>query len=204
MFLFILLIILKFLPYSILTYLLPRKHNSSELPERHSSLKMFRHTSFSKYVLPPVEYIPPPRPVCLVMLLFAGCPTDYSILGVVQTVTSARTLQTNFDAFKFPTSDLVQFRALVTPCIPSCKPVICTPPGYPPKNINSYGRRRRRRRGVEEEAPLLVANAMRIVDTFEFLGSEGGGDGGARGEEGGVPGTLVWIALLACQVPIYK
>ena len=35
-------------------------------------------------------------------------------------------LISNFDAFKFPTSDVVQFRALVTPCMPKCEPVDCT------------------------------------------------------------------------------
>ena len=118
-------------------------------------------------------------------------------------MTSARTLQTNFDAFKFPTSDLVQFRALVTPCIPRCEPVVCTPPGYPPRNLKSYGRRRRRRQAAgSEEAPLLVANAMRIVDTFEFVGEGvgGGREGWDLAQGPGLPGTLVWIVLLACQV----
>ena len=31
---------------------------------------------------------------------------------------SGQTLHANFEAFKFPTSSVVQFRALVTPCIP--------------------------------------------------------------------------------------
>ncbi len=49
----------------------------------------------------------------------AGCPTDYSIMGVLREVNnSGQVLQADFDAFKFPTSDVVQFRALVTPCIP--------------------------------------------------------------------------------------
>ena len=53
------------------------------------------------------------------ILFFTGCPTDYSIMGVLGEVNnSARALQADFDAFKFPTSDVVQFRALVTPCIP--------------------------------------------------------------------------------------
>ena len=48
-----------------------------------------------------------------------GCPTDYSIMNVLEEVNgSGQTLQANFEAFKFPTSSLVQFRALVTPCIP--------------------------------------------------------------------------------------
>jgi hypothetical protein len=48
-----------------------------------------------------------------------GCPTDYSIMGVLKEVNgSGQVLQANFEAFKFPTSSVVQFRALVTPCIP--------------------------------------------------------------------------------------
>ena len=56
-----------------------------------------------------------------------GCPTDMSIMGVMNEVDDARgqKLQADFDAFKFPTSDVVQFRALVTPCIPRCDPVKC-------------------------------------------------------------------------------
>ena len=51
----------------------------------------------------------------------AGCPTDYTIMGTLREVNgSGQVLQANFDAFKFPTSDIVQFRALVTPCIPRC------------------------------------------------------------------------------------
>ena len=48
-----------------------------------------------------------------------GCPTDYSIMGVLNEVNGkGQKLQANFEAFKFPTSSVVQFRALVTPCIP--------------------------------------------------------------------------------------
>ena len=48
-----------------------------------------------------------------------GCPTDMSIMNVIEEVNgSGQTLQANFEAFKFPTSSVVQFRALVTPCIP--------------------------------------------------------------------------------------
>ncbi|TGZ51710.1 Uncharacterized protein DBV15_03894 [Temnothorax longispinosus] len=34
-------------------------------------------------------------------------------------------LLSHFDAFKFPSSEVVQFRALVTPCMPTCEPVQC-------------------------------------------------------------------------------
>ena len=56
-----------------------------------------------------------------------GCPTDYSIMKELKevAVVGGHTLQADFDAFKFPTSNVVQFRALVTPCIPRCDPVKC-------------------------------------------------------------------------------
>lgn len=34
-------------------------------------------------------------------------------------------LLSHFDAFKFPSSEVVQFRALVTPCVPTCEPAQC-------------------------------------------------------------------------------
>ena len=58
-------------------------------------------------------------------VLISGCPTDSSIMQSMTTVGSAKILQANFDAFKFPSSPLVQFRALVTPCMPRCDPVRC-------------------------------------------------------------------------------
>lgn len=60
-------------------------------------------------------------------------------------------LEIPFDAFKFPTSDVVQFRALVTPCLTACDPVFCVAQSYDGKiqEMNSYGRRRRREAGQE-------------------------------------------------------
>ena len=68
---------------------------------------------------------------------------------------TARTLQTDFDAFKFPTSDIVQFRALVTPCIPRCDPVRCdvTDSYGRSENMRSYGRRRRSGRRQRRPGP---------------------------------------------------
>ena len=42
---------------------------------------------------------------------------------------------------------------------------------------------------------------MRIVDTFEFVGEGvgGGREGWDLAQGPGLPGTLVWIVLLACQ-----
>jgi len=102
-----------------------------------------------------------------------GCPTDSSIMQSLVTIGSAKILQANFDAFKFPTSQLVQFRALVTPCVPRCDPVRCSD-----THTQSFGRKRR---GVVEEVDgdhteavnnvtsesVVVANAVHIVDTFQ-------------------------------------
>jgi hypothetical protein len=44
---------------------------------------------------------------------------------LVRERSNPRSLVANFDAFKFPTSEMVQFRALVTPCMPKCAPVDC-------------------------------------------------------------------------------
>ncbi|KAB7503413.1 hypothetical protein Anas_05169, partial [Armadillidium nasatum] len=54
-------------------------------------------------------------------------------------------LGATFDAFKFPTSDKVQFRAVVTPCIPKCEPVICDVMDFGGQmaQTESYGRRKR-------------------------------------------------------------
>ena len=56
-------------------------------------------------------------------------------------------LGASFDAFKFPTSELVQFRALVTPCLPTCEPVICDVMdfGGQVRQTESYGRKKRSR-----------------------------------------------------------
>lgn len=88
---------------------------------------------------------------------------------------SGKVLQSDFDAFKFPTSDLVQFRALVTPCIPRCDPVQCDITDYYGKRqtTSSFGRRRRRRQieGRQDKgskSDLMVAGVIRISDKFEL------------------------------------
>jgi len=74
-----------------------------------------------------------------------GCPTDQYIMSAMQKMASNRkVLLSQFDAFKFPSSELVQFRALVTPCIPRCEPVICdNDENGETKSLLSYGRRKR-------------------------------------------------------------
>ena len=97
-------------------------------------------------------------------------------------------LQTNFDAFKFPTSDVVQFRALVTPCIPRCDPVRCDVKDYLGEShaTRSYGKRRRKRsegsleedvrdefiqrpnsRKMSTPVELKVASLIHISDKFD-------------------------------------
>ncbi|XP_037075431.1 uncharacterized protein LOC119096634 [Pollicipes pollicipes] len=100
-----------------------------------------------------------------------GCPTDESILAALLRVNDTKLLASAFDAFKFPTSDVVQFRALVTPCLPRCEPAVCDVRDYAGslRQTESYGRRRRSldrvRRDVEEEE-LLVVQSIRISDKF--------------------------------------
>ena len=100
-----------------------------------------------------------------------GCPTDESILQALLKVNGTKDLASAFDAFKFPTSDVVQFRALVTPCLPRCEPAVCDVLDYvgAVRQTESYGRRRRsldrvRRDASDEE--LLVVQTIRIDDRF--------------------------------------
>ena len=98
------------------------------------------------------------------------------------TVGSAKILQANFDAFKFPTSQLVQFRALVTPCMPRCDPVRCQDRGT---GFSSFGRKKRdvpeeemgddslHTKNKSDHMSVVVANAVHIVDSFQ---SQGAGD----------------------------
>ena len=85
-----------------------------------------------------------------------GCPTEMAIMtSVAKFSKSGKRLRTTFEAFKFPSSNTVQFRALITPCLSSCKPVQCnllnTETGINQEFI-SYGRRRRWARGADGDA----------------------------------------------------
>uniref|UniRef100_A0A8W7PV16 ZP domain-containing protein n=1 Tax=Anopheles coluzzii TaxID=1518534 RepID=A0A8W7PV16_ANOCL len=75
-----------------------------------------------------------------------GCPTDHFIMGpIYKSASSGKILLSHFDAFKFPSSEMVQFRALVTPCMPTCEPVQCDQDdfGGELRSMVSYGRKRR-------------------------------------------------------------
>eukprot|EP00095_Tigriopus_kingsejongensis_P006961 maker-scaffold406_size180810-snap-gene-0.27 protein:Tk06961 transcript:maker-scaffold406_size180810-snap-gene-0.27-mRNA-1 annotation:"hypothetical protein L798_11402" len=132
----------------------------------------------------------------IVLIDSRGCPTDFSILGTVFEVNgTAQVLQSNFDAFKFPTSDLVQFRALVTPCIPRCDPVQCDITNYYGKkqSTTSYGRRKRRQVDgfdTSSDQDVMVAGVIRISDKFELAQDSGSGSEAGEDED-----THSWLPL---------
>jgi hypothetical protein len=124
----------------------------------------------------------------LVLVDERGCPTDAAIMGEVRKGgLNNKTLSSKFDAFRFPTSDVVQFRAMITPCLPTCEPVVCDVLDYTgqTKAVNSYGRRKRREAlaaGTSTEVDLfgnarrtkratkpeevLVVQSLKIVDRY--------------------------------------
>jgi len=109
-----------------------------------------------------------------------GCPTDASIMGeIYHRADSDKISLSNFDAFRFPTSDVVQFRAMITPCLPKCEPVQCDVLDYTgqTKNVDSFGRKKRstdvdlfgnQKRTKRAAAPeeMLVVQQLKIVDRY--------------------------------------
>ena len=77
---------------------------------------------------------------------------------------SGQVLQADFDAFKFPTSDVVQFRALVTPCIPRCDPVDCRVTDYygREREVTSHGKKRKRKRRSAGETVQLAEKEVSV------------------------------------------
>lgn len=111
----------------------------------------------------------------IVLIDSRGCPTDPSIMGPVTHVYKhGKVLQAFFEAFKFPTSEVVQFQALVTPCLPTCQPVDCSLAADPSTGgsfqAESYGRRKRRSVASNDTQVenVLVINSIRIADRFKF------------------------------------
>ncbi|CAO1439784.1 unnamed protein product [Diamesa serratosioi] len=113
-----------------------------------------------------------------------GCPTDHFIMGpIYKSAISGKILLSHFDAFKFPSSQTVQFRALVTPCMPTCEPVQCDDDEFTGelRSIISYGRKRRslnetmidRRRKRDTNSKnshddMLLVQSIHITDKFGF------------------------------------
>ncbi|XP_050303993.1 uncharacterized protein LOC126741569 isoform X2 [Anthonomus grandis grandis] len=106
----------------------------------------------------------------IVLIDSDGCPTDHFIMGpIYKSAQTGKILLSHFDAFKFPSSEVVQFRALVTPCMPSCEPVQCDQEESTGelRSVISFGKRRRRR-STESQEDLLLVQSIQITDKFGF------------------------------------
>lgn len=120
-----------------------------------------------------------------------GCPTDQFIMGpIYKSPSSGKILLSHFDAFKFPSSEIVQFRALVTPCMPTCEPIQCDQEDVSGelKSLISFGRKKRsvnatasailpqsnNRRSRREttnkpsQDDMLLVQSIQITDKFGF------------------------------------
>ncbi|XP_044762472.1 uncharacterized protein LOC123319521 [Coccinella septempunctata] len=106
----------------------------------------------------------------IVLIDSDGCPTDHFIMGpIYKSAQTGKILLSHFDAFKFPSSEVVQFRALVTPCMPTCEPVQCDQEESTGdlRSVISYGKRRRRR-STDAQDDLLLVQSIQIKDKFGF------------------------------------
>lgn len=107
----------------------------------------------------------------IVLIDSDGCPTDHFIMGpIYKSAQTGKVLLSHFDAFKFPSSEVVQFRALVTPCMPSCEPVQCDQEESTGelRSVISFGKRRRRRSASQAQEDLLLVQSIQITDKFGF------------------------------------
>ena len=117
----------------------------------------------------------------IVLIDSRGCPTDHFIMGpIYKNSESGKSLLSHFDAFKFPSSPTVQFRALVTPCMPSCEPVQCDdenfggelrsiiPYGRKKRSVNGTSLRRTRRDTTSALEDMLLVQSIQINDKFGF------------------------------------
>lgn len=107
-----------------------------------------------------------------VKLIFRTLPLNYHYNH--EYITSLfQILLSHFDAFKFPSSEVVQFRALVTPCMPTCEPVQCDQEEATGelRSVISFGKRRRRRStgsSAQSRDDLLLVQSIQITDKFGF------------------------------------
>lgn len=107
----------------------------------------------------------------IVLIDADGCPTDHFIMGpLYKSAESGKILLSHFDAFKFPSSEVVQFRALVTPCMPSCEPIQCDQEESTGelRSVVSYGRRKRRSASQQATDDMLLVQSIQITDKFGF------------------------------------
>lgn len=87
---------------------------------------------------------------------------------IINLIVHLQILLSHFDAFKFPSSEVVQFRALVTPCMPTCEPVQCNGGPNELRTISSYGRRKRRSTSAAPTENMLLVQTIQITDKFGF------------------------------------
>ena len=108
-----------------------------------------------------------------------GCPVEPTIMSELRKSSqSPKILISSFDAFRFPSSDVVQFRALITPCMPTCAPVQCDILDYTgqTRSVESYGRKKRaldmwvpaskRVKRMTEPEEVMLMQTLRIVDRY--------------------------------------
>lgn len=102
-----------------------------------------------------------------------GCPSDPQTFSALRRVRQgSHSLEGNFNAFKFPFSEVVRFQATVHFCPESCPSVECFP------GVSSHGKRRRRQipppHSLFEELPVQLAIVVREQgpgSTEEFTAS---------------------------------
>uniref|UniRef100_T1J1E1 ZP domain-containing protein n=1 Tax=Strigamia maritima TaxID=126957 RepID=T1J1E1_STRMM len=103
-----------------------------------------------------------------------GCPTDATIMGPLAKVNNnGQMLDATFDAFKFPSSEVVQFKALVTPCLSVCDPVQCNVldgEGAGRKE-ESFGRKRRSVLTSTANEQLIISPSLHVHDRFTYKNS---------------------------------
>lgn len=90
-----------------------------------------------------------------------GCATDPNIFGDWEYRSESNTLQAQFNAFKFPSSDNIRFQCNIRVCFGKCQPVNCR--GY-----NAFGRRRR---AITDESSNSTRSNTAVSD--DLLSMEG-------------------------------
>ncbi|KAL1116510.1 hypothetical protein AAG570_004982 [Ranatra chinensis] len=121
-----------------------------------------------------------------------GCPRD---VFPPLTPLDQQTLVANFKAFRFPSSPMMTFSAVVTLCSQVCQPTDCG------NNVVSYGKRRRKRDETSSavagrtylEMPLHLTFVVNTPANSSLNSSHVGSDGGIEG----VCLTFLTVALLS-------
>lgn len=106
----------------------------------------------------------------LFLLDNTGCPTDPVIFPALQlNPIGTKALSTNFKAFRFPSSGIVNFEVQVRFCQDKCDPVKCPGSANSYAVSESYGRRRRRRSPelIESIGILSTTTATPDYETVE-------------------------------------